>query len=288
MLILQTGRTGFRDELKDRDRDGTCIVTRDVIFTLTPKEAECASFFVLFYLDAFSHPPQAQHLSRSVVNRGGGHEINNIDDIRNGLLLSQAIHRVFGRSYGFLDGDDFCLFQNEHWLISHCPSVIFHLPPGPGSILGPQSASPGRFTLQQFRQLDQYTIRNSPHNQDARLPADMNQFPPSIIVDMYYGSAAMLQWGIAQSSAAIWSSLESLYYDNIGSGRETSSEWVKQTTGTTQRHPGIFDPRNGQIEITRSPGRTLTRVSSTSRTLVTCYPIMCLESVKDNHHFLMT
>jgi len=53
----------------------------------------------------------------------------------------------------------------------------------------------------------------------------MNQFPPPIIVDMYYGCTAILQWGIAQSSAAIWSSVGSSYYDNAGSGRESSSEW---------------------------------------------------------------
>jgi hypothetical protein len=98
------------------------------------------------------------------------------------------------------------------------------VPPSPGPIRGPQSASPGRFTLQHFRQLDDYTIQNSPHNQDARLPADMNEFPPPIIVDMYYGCAAVLQWGIAESSAAIWSSVESSYYDNTGSGRGSSSE----------------------------------------------------------------
>lgn len=98
------------------------------------------------------------------------------------------------------------------------------VPPSAGPIRGPQSASPGRFTLQHFRQLDEYTIRNSPHNQDARLPPDMNQFPPPIIVDMYYGCAAILQWGIGQSSAAIWSSVESLYYSNTGSERESSSK----------------------------------------------------------------
>jgi hypothetical protein len=98
------------------------------------------------------------------------------------------------------------------------------VPPSPGPIRGPQSASPGRFTLQHFRQLDEYTIRNSPHNQDARLPANMNQFPPPIIVDMFYGCAAVLQWGLPQSSAAIWSSVDSSYYDNTGLGGESSSE----------------------------------------------------------------
>jgi hypothetical protein len=41
---------------------------------------------------------------------------------------------------------------------------------------------------------------------------------------MFYGCAAVLQWGLPQSSAAIWSSVESSYYDNTGSGRGSSSE----------------------------------------------------------------
>jgi len=41
---------------------------------------------------------------------------------------------------------------------------------------------------------------------------------------MYYGCAAILQWGIAESSAAIWSSVKTSYYDNTRSGRGISSE----------------------------------------------------------------
>ena len=33
---------------------------------------------------------------RLIEYRGGGHDIDNINDIRNGLLLSQPVHKVFG------------------------------------------------------------------------------------------------------------------------------------------------------------------------------------------------
>jgi len=97
------------------------------------------------------------------------------------------------------------------------------VPPSSGPVFGPPSASPGRFILQHFAPQDEYTVRQSPHNQDARLPADMSQFPPPIIVDMFYGCAAVLRWGIPQASDAIQSSVGSLYYDETGSGESNSS-----------------------------------------------------------------
>lgn len=97
------------------------------------------------------------------------------------------------------------------------------VPPSPGPILGPPSASPGRFILQHFTPQHEYVVHQSPHNQDARLPADMSQFPPPIIVDMFYGCAAVSRWGIPQASAAIQLSVGSLYYDETGSGESNSS-----------------------------------------------------------------
>ena len=120
------------------------------------------------------------------------------------------------------------------------------VPPSPRPILGPPSASPGRFTLQHFRQLDDYTTFNSPNNQDARLPADMSQFPPPIIVDMHYGCAAILQWGTAETSAAIWTSVESVYYDKDGgrsSERDNSDEAGSEDQGD--------EPKGG--EATETP-----------------------------------
>ena len=65
----------------------------------------------------------------------------------------------------------------------------------------------------------------SPHNQDSRLPADMSQFPPPIIVDMIYGCAAVLQWGIPSTTNAIHSSVGSSYYDKNGSEESGEDEY---------------------------------------------------------------
>ncbi len=50
----------------------------------------------------------------------------------------------------------------------------------------------------------------------------MSEFPPNIIIDMYYGCAAFLQWGIPQAFDAIRLSTEGLYYDETGSGQSDS------------------------------------------------------------------
>ena len=66
---------------------------RDFIITRTPKEAKCVLLHS-YISNTFSHP--SQYLTRLVANRGGGHDIVDIDNIRNGLLLSLEIHKVFG------------------------------------------------------------------------------------------------------------------------------------------------------------------------------------------------
>ena len=97
------------------------------------------------------------------------------------------------------------------------------VPPSPRPIAGPPSASPGRLILQHFTPLHQNIVSQAPHNWNARLPADMSQFPPPIILDLFYGCAAVLRWGIAKATSVIQSSMGSLYYDRMGSGESDSS-----------------------------------------------------------------
>ena len=128
------------------------------------------------------------------------------------------------------------------------------VPPSPGPILGPPNASPGRFILQHFTPQDDYTIRNSPHNQDARLPADMSEFPAPIIVEMFYGCVALLRWGIPQASDAIWLLAGSLYYDETGSrvsnknslgGAEGDTEAPKRANVRASRQCDKSEPHTG-------------------------------------------
>ncbi|KAF9519398.1 hypothetical protein BS47DRAFT_31129 [Hydnum rufescens UP504] len=50
----------------------------------------------------------------------------------------------------------------------------------------------------------------------------MTTFPPPVIVDMFYGCAAVSKWGFKESTEVVWSSVRSLYYDNVGSGSGNS------------------------------------------------------------------
>ena len=59
-----------------------------------------------------------------------------------------------------------------------------------------------------------------PHNQNARQPAAENVFLPDVLVDMWYGCAALLQWGIHETVDQIQDSVESEYYDNVDSNGE--------------------------------------------------------------------
>ena len=49
---------------------------------------------------------------------------------------------------------------------------------------------------------------SAPHNQDARRPANTGDFPPPIIVDMFNGRPALLQWGMQEGRDGIWSSAQ--------------------------------------------------------------------------------
>ena len=74
----------------------------------------------------------------------------------------------------------------------------------------------------------------------------MSQFPPPIIVDMHYGCAAILQWGTAETSAAIWTSVESVYYNKDG-GRSSERDNSDEAGSEDQRD----EPKGG--EATETP-----------------------------------
>jgi hypothetical protein len=61
-----------------------------------------------------------------------------------------------------------------------------------------------------------------PHNQDARQPANTDNFPPPAVLDMWYGCAAVLRWGVAETINKIQSSARPHYYDIPSSEEEDS------------------------------------------------------------------
>lgn len=84
------------------------------------------------------------------------------------------------------------------------------VPPSPMSPRGSPNNPDGRFIIQCFEVPDEYIL--PPHNQDARQPSYMDQFPHPFIVDMFYGCAAVLKWKGTGCSDGIWPT--SSYYDS--------------------------------------------------------------------------
>ena len=95
--------------------------------------------------------------------------------------------------------------------------------PSSTPVNGPTSASSSRFILQHFKPQHPAVAHSAPHNQDARRPANMGDFPPPIIVDMFYGCPALLKWGMQEGRDGIWSSAQLSYYDLSESGEDGSS-----------------------------------------------------------------
>lgn len=111
------------------------------------------------------------------------------------------------------------------------------VPPSPRPIQGPLSNSPGRFILQHFDVADNdVTMLIYPHNQDARQPADTSWFPPAVVVDMFYGYAAVSRWGNQECTDAIRSSVGQLYYEhgNEDGGRLSRDKGVQVGEGANR------------------------------------------------------
>lgn len=90
------------------------------------------------------------------------------------------------------------------------------VPPSPTPIRGPQNGTEGRFIIQFFELLDKNAqTLLAPHNQDARQPIDIDRFPPPVIIDMFYGCAAVLKWRSIQCSDGMWPT--SSHCDNLES-----------------------------------------------------------------------
>ncbi len=54
----------------------------------------------------------------------------------------------------------------------------------------------------------------SPNNSDAREPDNINEWPPALILDLYYASVAVQAWGPAAFISYAQSQAHDTYYDN--------------------------------------------------------------------------
>jgi len=131
------------------------------------------------------------------------------------------------------------------------------VPPSPGPIRGPQTNGSGRFILHRFReQLDSVAKIFYPHNQNARQPANIDGFPPTALLNMWYGCAALLQWGVSQTIDTIRSSVGSQYYDIANSEGERSPGDDDFNGGDNSDKEPLTPPKSKEIaQPSRAQGK---------------------------------
>lgn len=83
---------------------------------------------------------------------------------------------------------------------------------------------------------------------------------------MHYGCTALLQWGINESSDAIWSSVNSLYYSNTCSGGKTSYRLDDSNAGDDAKEGHPSQPKKeANLQRDEQAGRWPNRNRSASR-----------------------
>ncbi|KAF8347189.1 hypothetical protein F5887DRAFT_882206, partial [Amanita rubescens] len=156
---LTTSRRDFKTNVVERD--GTCVITDETIRNCEGK--------------------RRTSVRNAVRHRGGTDDsADDINDIRNGLLLTVLLHSLLGAAeLAFLKTPNFALTVDDI----------------PTSHRKSRSESPAsRLTLHYFVNLPQLGHMipiHAPQNSDARQPQDTGEWPPAIIVDLFYAVAAM-------------------------------------------------------------------------------------------------
>ncbi|KAJ7764268.1 hypothetical protein B0H16DRAFT_1526560 [Mycena metata] len=176
---LTARRADFRSNVIDRD--GTCIVSGDAALNCTP-------------CHILPHIKGDSFIRNLMDIRGisGATRVVEMGDARNGVLLSNALHRPFGA------GEVAFLLTPNLYLT---PDDI------PGNIPGPQP--PRRLTIQHIFTPSGVvaTALLAPHNNDARLDASP-QAPSADILHFFYACAVLRQWG-ATSRGGLLASADS-------------------------------------------------------------------------------
>ncbi|KAF8692316.1 hypothetical protein AX14_002594 [Amanita brunnescens Koide BX004] len=170
---LTTRRNDFRTNLIERD--GICVISDDIA-------SNCDGCHII------PHAKGSDYISNVVRHRGGtddsADDIDDINDIRNGFLISTLLHRPFGDGrFAFLKTPNFALTVDD----------IPYEPPKHAD----QESPATRLTLHHFVDLPQLgpvISMHARHNSDARQPQDTSEWPPAVILDLVYGAAALDAW----------------------------------------------------------------------------------------------
>jgi len=179
------------------------------------------------------------------------HDINNIDDTRNGLLLLSLLHRPFGAGkLAFLKTPNFALTVND---------VPYH-PPKEADEESPAS----RLTLHYFVDLPLLgvTIPNiAPHNSDARQPQDTSEWPPAIIVDLFYAVAAINAWSPKPFIKYVREQSRDAYYNDDDNG-DNDNDNASDSSGSSRVDAQMGDQTTGQSGSGRYALRSRNKTSN--------------------------
>ncbi|KAF8327981.1 hypothetical protein F5887DRAFT_159478 [Amanita rubescens] len=212
------------------------------------REATCGLTNLLWELSNL-----IKYISNVVHHRGvpGADEINDINDTRNGLLLVNQLHLPFGSGMmAFLKTPDFGLTVDD----------IPYNPPHAAGQEGPAS----RLTLQHFvdsAQLGRVTPVIAPHNSDARLPQDTREWPPAVIVNLFYAAAAMKAWSSNSFIEYVREHSSDAYYPE-GEDEDEDSDGVSDSSGSSHVDVQMGDQTTGQSGSGRYARRSRNRTSN--------------------------
>ncbi|KAF8235720.1 hypothetical protein L208DRAFT_1422326 [Tricholoma matsutake] len=189
---ISTSQGKFREDVTARD--GTCVMTGtgegfQVCHIIPHAKGHQVCSEYLFNCTEPSF--QAKYMINLAKHR---HEafnppLNDINDIRNGILLALQLHDAFGASQvAFLQTPNFAMTVNDMDLVMQ-PSAA-----QVGFIMQPSIADK-RLTFQHFNTHDII-------------------WPPPLIFDVAYGCAALKTWGVAAFTVLARNHTEDIYYDN--------------------------------------------------------------------------
>ncbi|KAJ7140310.1 hypothetical protein C8R43DRAFT_1018296 [Mycena crocata] len=204
------------------NRDGTCIITGDA-------PVNCTACHIL------PHAKGDSYVQNLMGHRGiqDMARVLEIDDVRNGLLLSNGLHRPFGT------GEiAFLLTPNLYLLPDDVPNfgllmqrlTVQHIFTPPGVVT---------------------TARLAPHNEDARLDVSP-QAPSADILHFFYACAVLQRWGsFAPGRGLISDQTHDTYYCGDTSYTPDADS---SSSGTSDEEPAenqrpAHGPQDGRASI---------------------------------------
>ncbi|EKM74995.1 hypothetical protein AGABI1DRAFT_132696 [Agaricus bisporus var. burnettii JB137-S8] len=151
--------------------------------------------------------------------------LNDINDVRNGILIYIAFHHHLGLSeIAFLRTPNFAMATSDVPAVSSDPGL---------------TARESRITMQYFTaHWKAVELRAAPHNSDARLSLQSQDFPTTLLLDYVYGCAALKKW----ANHDFYESLKTLARDDFYSN-ETSEDGIARDDLSSN---GSADDENGR------------------------------------------